>query len=157
MEHLEDLPGTRPGAPILAAFGLEGEPVQLSGGQGRSWQVGQVVLKPLDMSLPAMRWQAELLTRLDGRDDFRVSVPLRTTAGAWTSDGWTAWRHEPGEHLPGRWHEIIAVGERLHAALRDEPEPSMLAARTDMWAVADRVAWAELPVEGYTARSTCTT
>ncbi len=136
-----------PSAPVVAAFGLEGEPVPLQGGQGNSWLVAQAVLKPCDMPLPALQWQAELLTQLVGRDDLRVSVPLRATDGAWTSSGWTAWRHQPGVHLPGRWHEIVAVGQRLHRALQDEPKPAFLADRTDIWAIADRVAWAELPAE----------
>lgn len=74
-------------------------------------------------------------------------MPLPATDGAWTSSGWTAWRYQPGVHLPGRWHEIVAVGQRLHAALHDEPEPAFLADCTDIWAVADRVAWGELPAE----------
>ena len=148
MQHVEVPSGAPPSAAILAAFD-QGGPRPLPGGQGRSWLVGQVVLKPLDMPLSALLWQAELLTRLDGRDGLRVSVPLCTADGEWTSSGWTAWRHEPGEHLPGRWHDIVNVGQRLHAALQDEPEPSFLATRTDIWAIADRVAWAELPAEDH--------
>jgi len=148
-KSVEGRSGAPPGAAVLAAFGLEGRPVPLPGGQGRAWLVDEAVLKPLDMSLAALRWQAQLLTRLDSRDDLRVSVPLPATDGAWTSSGWTAWRHQPGVHLPAQWQEIIAVGQRLHVALQDEPEPAFLADRTDIWAVADRVAWGELPTGPY--------
>ena len=89
VEHVVVSGSARPRAMVLAAF--EGEPVPVSGGQGRSWLVGQAVLKPLDMPLPALQWHAELLTRLDGREDLRVSVPLRTPDGEWASSGWTAW------------------------------------------------------------------
>ncbi len=147
VERVEVHSGALPSAAVLAAFGLEGEPVPLQGGQGNAWLVAQAVLKPLDMPLSALRWQAGLLTQLDGRDDLRVSVPLRATDGGWTSSGWTAWRYQPGVHLRGRWHEIVAVGRRLHVALQDEPEPAFLADRTDIWAIADRVAWGELPAE----------
>jgi len=136
-----------PAPRILAAFGLEGVPVPLPGGRGRSWRVGWTVLKPLDMAPSLVRWHADLLTGLDGRDEFRVSVPLSTTDGEWSSDGWTAWRYQPGEHLSGRWHDIVEVGRRLHRALRTEPEPVFLQNRTDYWAVGDRVAWNELPAE----------
>lgn len=132
---------------MLAGFRLDGEPVPLAGGQGTSFRVGPAVLKPLDMPLAALRWQADLLPRLAVRDDLRVSVPLRASDGRWASHGWTAWRYEPGEHVPGRWPEIIEVGELLHAALRDEPAPAFLSRRTDVWAVADRVAWGELPTQ----------
>ncbi len=117
----------------------------LAGGRGRTWKVGQAVLKPADMSLSALQWQSDLLNRLDRRNhlDFRVSVPLRAAGADLMSSGWTAWRYEPGEHRPGRWHDVIAVGELLHDALRGEPEPALLDDRTDDWAVADRIAWAE--------------
>jgi len=89
-----------------------------------------VVLKPLDMPLAALQWQGELLTRLDSRKDLRVSVPLRAARGQWSSHDWTAWRYEPGEHLPGRWPDIVEAGRRLHAALQDEPEPAFLSSRS---------------------------
>ena len=118
-------PTTRasPPAAVLAAFGLVGSPVPLPGGQGTTWRVGEAVVKPLDMEPSLVQWQGALLSRLDGRDDFRVSVPLQTTDRQWTINGWTAWRYQPGAHVPQRWHDIVAVGRRLHTALRSEPEP----------------------------------
>ena len=135
-----------PGSEVLTAYGLSGRPVPLAGGQGTSWRVGPAVLKPLDMEPADLAWHADVLARLRGRGDFRVSEPLPTTDNHWTTSGWTAWRYEPGAHVPGRWHDIVVVGRRLHAALADEPEPAFLAARTDRWAVGDRVAWGELAV-----------
>lgn len=138
-----------PPSQVLQAYGLQGAPVPLMGGQGASWLVGQAVLKPLDVDPAQVQWQGALLTRLSVEADFRVSVPLRTRAGTWTAHGWAAWRYEPGAHAPGRWHEIIAVGQHLHAALEREPEPAFLSARTDRWAIADRIAWGELPAAGH--------
>jgi uncharacterized protein (TIGR02569 family) len=117
----------------------------LPGGTGRAWLVGDAVVKPLDMTPAALAWQAGVLAALDGRDDVRVTVPLRTASGALVVDGWTAWRYEPGRHVAGRWLEIVDVGRRLHAGLRDVSRPAFLATRDDPWAVADRVAWGEAP------------
>ncbi len=144
-------PATRalPPAAALAAFGLVGSPVTLPGGQGTTWRVGEAVVKPLDMEPSLVQWQGALLSRLDGRDDFRVSVPLQTTDGQWTTNGWTAWRYQPGAHVPQRWHDIVAVGQRLHAALTTEPEPAFLHRRADKWSVGDKVAWGELPAADY--------
>ena len=139
-------PESGPPPAVLAAYGLQRPPIPLPGGQHNSWRAGQAVLKPLDGDPSTVAWQGALLSRLQGRDDLRVSAPLQTTDGRWTADGWTAWRYEPGTHLPGRWHDIIAVGQRLHAALESEPEPAFLHRRTDRWGVADKVAWGELPV-----------
>lgn len=141
--------GSMPAAGVLAAFGLKGAPVPLTGGQGTAWLVNQAVVKPLDMDPALLAWQGALLKRLRGRRDFRVSVPLSTKDGDWTANGWTAWRYEPGAHAPRRWHDIIGVGQRLHAALEAEPEPSFLRARTDRWAIGDRVAWGESPAADY--------
>ncbi len=108
-----------------------------------------MVLKPLDMSPEALRWQAGLLAGLDGRSDFRVAVPRRARDGSLVVDGWTAWPFLDGEHTVGRWPEIIAVGGHFHAAVRGCARPAFLAARDDHWAVADRVAWGELDPGAY--------
>src|SRR5262249_56889787 len=63
-------------------------------------------------------------------------------------DGWPAAPCREGAHEPGRWLDIIAVGERLHAALAGVPRPdALLNARDDAWTTGDRVAWGEQPYE----------
>ena len=41
------------------------------------------------------------------------------------------------------------MGELFHRALADVPEPELVGRRTDRWAVADRVAWGEIPAEQF--------
>lgn len=134
---------------MLDAFGLTGPAVPLPGGQATSWRVGAAVVKALDMEPSALRWQADLLRRLDRREDFRVSVPLRARDGSLVVSGWTSWRYEAGSHIARRWLDVIEVGRRLHAAVTSEPEPPLLRARTDNWSIGDRVAWGDLPVAPY--------
>lgn len=125
---------------MLAAFGAAGSPELLPGGTGRSWRVGSLVIKPLACSADELAWQAEVLASI-GQDGFRVARPL-----PYVTDGWTASEYVPGEHRPGRWREIIGVGERFHAALAGLPRPDKIVdARADPWAVGDRVAWGEAP------------
>ena len=107
--------------------------------------MGEAVLKP-SQSETFVGWLSGLLTRLDGRDDFRVSPPLPARTGSWCVEGWAAWRYERGAHQPRRWLDILGVGDMFHAAVRNETLPPLLTARTDRWAVADRVAWGELPL-----------
>jgi uncharacterized protein (TIGR02569 family) len=133
-----------PPADVLARFGVTALPEQLLGGQGAAWRAGDVVLKPLDMSVEALRWQAEVLGSV-ACDDFRVAPPLRDREGDLVVDGWTAWPLLEGAHAP-RWADILAVGERFHCALADVGRPTaVLDARTDAWARADRIAWGEQP------------
>lgn len=135
-----------PSADVLAAFGAQAEPEPLGGGQGNAWRSGDLVLKPLDwaMSSKELEWQGAVLdaVRWDG---FRVPRLLRASDGSALVDGWCAWEHVEGRHEERRWADVIAVGECFHAALERVPRPALIDARTDHWAVGDRIAWGELP------------
>jgi hypothetical protein len=75
-----------PPADILARFGVSARPERLRGGQGTAWRVGDIVLKPLDMSIDALRWQAAVLASVvcDGSGSLLRSAlagrPLRARA-----------------------------------------------------------------------------
>jgi uncharacterized protein (TIGR02569 family) len=138
----------RPSNSVIAAFGLEGEPVLLAGGRGLAWRVGDLVFKPSDLAPEDLAWQADVLPTAEARD-FRLSFPQRAVGGELVVDGWTAWTYLPGEHRPGRWLEVIEVGDRFHQAVAGLTRPAFIAARTDPWAIGDRVAWGELPTEPY--------
>lgn len=133
---------------VLEAFNVSGPAVRLEGGQGSSWSVGDAVIKPLDLSEEALAWQAEAFASISC-DGFRVSRPLRAEDGLLVVDGWCAWEAVEGRHEERRWPEIIAVGERFHAALAGVPRPDFIALRTDPWAIGDRVAWGELPASEF--------
>ena len=137
-----------PPAAVLFAFAVSGRPERLAGRQGTAWRAGDVVLKPLDMSLEALRWQSAVLGSIDTAG-FRLAVPLRSRDGELAVDGWTAWPLLAGDHAP-RWPEILAVGERFHRALARVERPSaVLDARTDGWARAGRIAWGEAPAADF--------
>ena len=140
--------GLKPPPSVLAAFGAAGVPEPLAGGQGSSWRVGDLVLKPLDASAEELAWLEHVLgaIRCDG---FRVAPPVRGAGGALTVDGWTAWRAVEGRHEERRWPAIIAVGERFHAAVAGFERPVLIDRRTNPWAIGDRVAWGELPLEAF--------
>jgi len=140
--------GLKPPASVLAAFGAAGVPEPLAGGQGSSWRVGDLVLKPLDASAEELAWLEHVLgaIRCDG---FRVAPPLRALDGSLAVDGWTAWPLLAGRHEERRWPEIIAVGERFHAAVAGFERPPLIDRRTNPWAIGDRVAWGDLGVTDF--------
>lgn len=78
---------------------------------------------------------------------------LRARDGSWSVQGWTAWRYQPGAHQPGRWLDILRVGREFHDSVRDESLPTFLRGRTDRWAVADHVAWGEVPLPSTVRRN----
>jgi uncharacterized protein (TIGR02569 family) len=127
---------------VRSAFGVRGSARLLPGGDGMTWQIGDVVLKPVADDRMAS-WCAGLFAGLAGAG-FRVPRPRRTAGGAWVADGWAAWEWVEGEPAPvERWSELVAACRAFHAALADIPPPGRLGRRGDRWAVADRVAWQE--------------
>jgi uncharacterized protein (TIGR02569 family) len=135
---------TRPSASVIGAFGALGVPVSLDGGQGASWRVGDRILKPLDLAMEELSWQADVLSTI-ACDGFRVARPIRSRDGSLVVDGWCAWEWTRGRHEPRRWAEIVLAGERFHCALASIPRPGFISVRTDPWAIGDRVAWGEIP------------
>jgi len=139
---------TPPPRSVVGAFGGAWPPELLGGGEGRSWRAGDIVLKPLDRSVEELEWQAGLLARVRG-EAFRLPSSVRTAEGALNADGWYATAFLTGRHEPGRWPDIIRVGEAFHAAIATERRPAFLDRRTDPWAIGDRVAWGDLPVSDF--------
>ena len=139
------MPREPPPQPVLAAFGADGLPlVPLKGGQGTSWLAGDLVLKPAGLDLSELEWQAQVYSRISC-DGFRIARLRPADDGSVCVDGWCATEHVAGQHAERRWPEIIAVGERFHAALRGIPRPGFLDQRASPWAIGDRVAWGEIP------------
>ncbi|GAA4285874.1 TIGR02569 family protein [Georgenia daeguensis] len=129
---------------MLDAFGLSGNLVPLDGGRATVWRAGAVVLKPLDMSVAELEWQARVLAAVDGARDVRVAPPVRSPEGRLVVEGWTAWRFEAGSPpTADRYREVMAAGRAFHRHLDGSPRPAFLDRRDHPWARADRVAWGE--------------
>jgi uncharacterized protein (TIGR02569 family) len=124
-----------------AAFGASGEALPLSGGNGRAWRVGDLVLKPCS-DPDEWTWLATVLPEIR-QDGFRLALPIRARDGAWVADGWCAQPFVPGEHAE-RWTDVIATGARFHVATAELTRPAFLDARTNAWARGDRTAWGEM-------------
>lgn len=131
---------------VLEAFGADAAPTRLEGGHGLAWRAGGLVVKPADAAEDLLAWESAVLAGL-GDPGLRLAPPLRSRAGTFVVDGWTASAYLAGDHEPRRWLEVIAAGDRLHAALAGIACPAAIGTRRDPWAVADRVAWGEAPQE----------
>ncbi|TNM61119.1 aminoglycoside phosphotransferase [Streptomyces sp. NP160] len=164
-----------PPSRVLAAFGLRGATVTvLPGGQGSSWLVSPapapapapdaatgsgrpaapLVLKPVEGDLQAeeVAWLAEVLAPLcvapAHEVGFRLPAPVPGPGDRWVVDGWSATTWAAGEPGPaGRWVDLLATARAFSTALAPLPRPGFLERRTDPWAVADRAAWGEQPLE----------
>jgi uncharacterized protein (TIGR02569 family) len=74
--------------------------------------------------------------------DLRFGRPLRATDGRWVVGGWAGHRFIEGRADP-RHDEMVAVSLRLHDATAGLPKPRFINTRTDVFALADRLAWGE--------------
>lgn len=131
---------------VRAAFGVTGPAVRLAGGQGLSWRVGEVVLKP-HVEPGFQEWLGTEVAAIE-QHGFRLPAVRRALDGAWVVEGWAAQAAVPGSTQRGSvadWRSIIEASRALHAAAEALVRPAFLDLRTDPWARADRAAWGEGP------------
>ncbi len=140
---------TQPPEHILRAFGATGGDLELlSGGQGRTWRSGNIVLKPVGEPAEAS-WLASTFEQLHV-SGVRLARPVRSSDGRWVVAGWSAQRFVSGSPAP-RPDEILTAAQALHDALAPVPEPRFLRGRTDLHSWADRLSWGDIDdVDGRT-------
>lgn len=134
----------RPSADVLKAFGINDEPILLKGGQGSTWRAGDVVLKPTN-SEEKSSWCAELIESLP-QDQYRVARHKKAHTNAWVYEGWEVIEFIKGAHLQDHWKEKIAVCNGFNGLLTSIPKPYFIDKRTDLWAIAEKMIWEELPL-----------
>jgi hypothetical protein len=117
--------------------------VNLTGGRGTAWRVGDLILKPLDVLPDELTWLQQFASRPPATADIRMSFPLRSRTGELVVDGWTAFPVLEGEHQPGKWVEIAAVAHAITERFSGVERPAFLDDRSHAWALADRLAWGE--------------
>ena len=134
-----------PSAAVLHAFGADGRATVLSGGQGATYRVADIVVKPVDDAAEAA-WTQELLTRVR-TDRFRIAraSPDRATACGSTTGGQR--RGSSADCDRSRRDGVSSsrpgCGSATRPSKRRQDDQGVLAARTHRWAVADRVVWGE--------------
>jgi len=132
---------------VCAAFGTDGAPQLLDGGEGTSFRLGDVVLKRV-IDDAESEWTQQLLTRVP-QDGYRSAEPVPTIDDRWVHDGWIAHRYIPDlRPAAPNWDLVMRAGVRFGDAAEEvRGDPEVLTRRTHRWAVADRVAWGEAGVE----------
>jgi uncharacterized protein (TIGR02569 family) len=131
---------------VCRAFGADPADAELLPGGG-VWRCGETVLKPVADKASTI-WQAQALDRIEAslsKSELRIARSVRTTDGRLILGGWSAGRYLSGtpEYLAD---ETVFAALKLHWATADLPRPPLIDTRTDVDAVADRIAWEELDV-----------
>lgn len=127
---------------VCQAFGADPADAELLPG-GRVWRCGGTVLKPVSDKASVI-WQAGALDRIDA-PALRIGRSVRTTDGRSILGGWSASRFLSGTP-EYRADETVLAALKLHWATSELPRPPLIDARTDVDAIADRIAWEELEV-----------
>jgi len=134
-----------PPADVQHAFGASGSAERFPSGEGRTFRIGRLVLKPARERREA-EWIGNVLEGVTEKG-FRVARPVRAGDGSWVVGGWTAWQLIEGQSTKERWSDVIATGEHFHAALRDVPRPGFVDERSHQWALGDRMAFGDARIE----------
>lgn len=132
---------------ILEAFHLKGGPVRLAGGGGKTYRVDDAVLKHT-RDEQMMSWLAEITENLKS-DKFRVPKPLKSRENTWVYQGWIAHRFEEGRYYDDKYAESIMVCRDFHKAIAGIPKPDFFDRRTDVFHLADKMAWGELSLPDF--------
>ncbi|MEV7134695.1 hypothetical protein AB0N24_17570 [Arthrobacter sp. NPDC093128] len=133
----------RPSIETQTEFRAAGTALELEGGQGTAWRVGDVTLKPLDVLPEELLWLDEVAREYSVDGDLRLSLPIRSTSGKLIVDGWTAFPYLAGEHQPGRWLELAQLAREFATIFAEAKRPAFIDMRNHAWARADRFAWGE--------------
>jgi uncharacterized protein (TIGR02569 family) len=145
----------QPPPPVVAlAFGVPAgvEPRLLSGGQGRAWRCGDLVVKPVDC-VAEVEWVSEVLAGWPedrSTRGVRVPRPVRAVDGSWVHRGWSAhwWLEGTDVSMPRDAGLVRKASDAFHEVTADLARPDFLDARSDPWSCGDRVAWEDAAPEG---------
>ncbi len=141
---------------VLTTFGLTAHPpIAMEGTGVAGWRVGEVVLTMVPDHARAA-WSASARENLYV-EGLRIARPLRASDGRYVVSGWRADTYVAGMPEP-RYDEVLAVADRLHAALAGLERPRLLLqspappfSDVDVFTAADRAAWEDVPLR--TARA----
>ncbi|GAA4756621.1 TIGR02569 family protein [Gordonia alkaliphila] len=136
---------------VLTTFGLTAHPpIAMEGSGVLGWRVGEVVLTLVPDHARAA-WSANARENLYV-EGMRIARPLRATDGRYVVSGWRADTYVAGSPEP-RYDEVLAVADRLNAALAKLERPRFLLQPpappfddVDVFNAADRGAWEEPPL-----------
>lgn len=137
----------KPDDNVLKQFNLQGDIEFLAGGEGRTFKVGQVVLKHINKdSEEYTNWIANLFSKTK-EQNFRIAKPIQNISGTWvTEDGWSAWEFLEGDHnFKNHIQVSIKAIVSFHNALKDFSEHDFLKQDDNPFTRADKYAWGEKP------------
>ncbi|NTW13878.1 MAG: hypothetical protein HGA31_02510 [Candidatus Moranbacteria bacterium] len=133
-----------PSLSITKAFGSDEVPYLLHGGQEETYRSGDIVLKPVaDES--ETNWSGETFGQPVELDNVRIPNAIRSVRGNWSEDGYCAWSFLEGSVREGRYAEKVKAADSFHALTESFPRPDFIAKRKNVWSVADKMTWGEIP------------
>ena len=138
------------------SFNLKGAPKPLAGGQGETYVLESVVLKPAHNSLET-EWLCNIQTQLLRTPNplYRLVAPItipNSNPPRYIAHGWTAMTFitgAPDSNHRIRINELLPASRAMHADLRALvlAQPDFIRQKRDRWSCADRIAWDEVKID----------
>lgn len=126
---------------VLEAFGINGKPEKLIGGQGQSVRIGDFVIKPIE-EVTKYSWIGSVLESISS-EDLVISKPLRSKNGNFVENGYGLTPFIEGEFQQGKIKEKLKACQMLNALLESIEQPVEWTSWSSPWQWANRVAWQE--------------
>jgi uncharacterized protein (TIGR02569 family) len=131
---------------IAHLFKADTQPVLLQGGRGQTYRVGNIVIKPTINHFETEE-MAHILFQLPHSNEVRFPKPVQSIQGNWVEDGFEAWSWLEGKEEDGRYADKIKICDAFSKLFVGVNKPKFIDAKTDSWAMADRVGWDEITAE----------
>lgn len=139
------MPHAPPPESVFRAFGFSSRSMQaVDGGQGDTFRVGDLALKPCE-NIEVAEWLAGVMEGVE-EDGFRIARPVRAATGKFVVDGWCATQWIEGTTaIDGRWSEAMSACVAFHLALRHVPRSPVLADLDNPYTRVDARLWQTTP------------
>jgi uncharacterized protein (TIGR02569 family) len=129
---------------IAQAFGSDEVPYLLHGGQEETYRSGNIVLKPVTDE-EETDWLGKTFGEPVELEHVRIPNAIRSVRGNWSEDGYCAWSYLEGSVREGRYVEKVRAADSFHTFLESVPRPGFIGKLGNVWSVADRMTWGEIP------------
>ncbi|MBD3328805.1 hypothetical protein GF340_05925 [Candidatus Peregrinibacteria bacterium] len=126
---------------IIKHFTDDTEAQLLSGGQGESYKIGNIVIKPVHEEEKYI-WLANALEKINF-ENLQYSGPIKSKNGNYVEDSYCATTFIPGSFHEGRIEEKIKAAISFNSSIKNISKPIFFDEWKSPWTKAQDVAWSK--------------
>lgn len=131
---------------VSTLFGSDKEAILFSGGQGKTYKSGNIVIKKIIDEVEGNE-MAEIMNGITISEKIRLPKPFKSINGNWIEEGYMAWTYLEGLEAEGKYKEKIEVCDSFNEIFKNVSKPSFIETANHSWAIADKVVWDEVEMK----------